>query len=335
MEQSLEAAAVRRAPSPSGLSPRILHWSTVTRNLEPLRRALAQRGLTPASFVPEASGGRLEEASIRPATLVEHARLETVAVGRAEIWTGPLAYLDGIQRSAVVGYHGSSPVLAGEIAAAVRERHDRRLRTVTQRSRHLILARPGALVAVGDGLLDREPVPLPDDEAPHPVRDLLNAARALDRERGALELAVGDDYRSRSKGWLIVDGSLAESPRWAQDPHLVAVAKSHSILPFEGEDLERYLRLPMGHRSSVYAPVTRSLAPVLAWGLRVWPWEGKDLLHGLVRVEVAPANGTTELANAISRWILAERAPVSAPDQRWDRLLYGVYSVEQYLKART
>jgi hypothetical protein len=38
--------------------------------------------------------------------------------------------------------------------------------------------------------------------------------------------------------------------------------------------------------------------------------------------------------DAISRWILAERAPISAPDQRWDRLLYGVYSVEQYLKAK-
>jgi len=26
---------------------------------------------------------------------------------------------------------------------------------------------------------------------------------------------------------------------------------------------------------------------------------------------------------------------VSAPDRRWDRLLYGMYSVEQYLKARS
>jgi hypothetical protein len=306
----------------------------MSRNLEPLRRALARKGLTPASFVPEASGGRREEASIRPARLVEGGRLGAVAVGAAEAWPGPLAYLDGIQGSEVVGYHGSSPLLAAEIAAAVRERHDRRLHTVTEQRRYLILARPAALAAAGDALLDREPVPLPDDDAPHPVRDLVNAARALDRERGSLELAVGDAYRARSSLWLIVDGSLAESPRWAEDPRMVAISKSHSVLPFEGEDLERYLRLPVAHRSSVYAPATRSLAPVFAWGLRLWPWEGKDLLHGLVRVEVAPANGTTELADAISRRIMAERAPVSAPDQRWDRLLYGVYSVEQYLKAR-
>jgi len=30
---------------------------------------------------------------------------------------------------------------------------------------------------------------------------------------------------------------------------------------------------------------------------------------------------------------MAERAPISTPDKRWDRLLYGIYSVEQYLKA--
>jgi hypothetical protein len=284
--------------------------------------------------VPEASGGRLEEASIQPARLLEGTRLEAIPVGPAQIWPGPLAYLDGVQRSEVVGYHGSSPLLAAEIAAAVRERHDRRLHTVAHRARRLILARPAALAAAGAALLDHEPVPLPDDDAPHPVRDLLNAARALDRERGELELAVGDGYRARADGWLLVDGSLAESPRWAADQHLVAISKSHSILPFDGEDLERYLRLPVGHRSSVYAPGTRSLAPIHAWGLRLWPWEGKDLLHGLVRVEVAPVNGTPEIADRISRWLMAERSPVSAPDYRWDRLLYGVYSVEQYLKAK-
>jgi hypothetical protein len=306
----------------------------MTLNLQPLRRALAQSGMTPASFVPEASGGRLEEASIKPARLLEGMRLEAFRVGQAEIWPGQLAYLDGVQRSEVVGYYGSAPVLAAEIAAAVRERQDRRLRTVAHKARRLILARPAALAAAGAAVLEHEPVPLPDDDAPHPVRDLLNASRVLDRERGTLELAVGDAYRARSEGWLVVDGSLAESPRWAADLRLVAISKSHSVLPFDGDELERYLRLPLAHRSSIYAPVTRSLAPVHAWGLRLWPWEGKDLLHGLIRVEVAPVNGTPEVADRISRWLLAERAPVSAPDQRWDRLLYGVYSVEQYLKAR-
>jgi hypothetical protein len=303
-------------------------------NLDAIRRALRAKGLTPASLIPEASGGRMEEASIRVARLVEGDCLKAIAVGSPEAWPESLAYLDGVQRSEVIGYAGSAPIVVAEIAAAVRERHDRRLHTVLEERRTLVLGRPNAIARAGDALGQMEQVSLPDDEPPHPVRDLVQAARALDRSRGALEILLGGRYRSRSDGWLLVDGSLSESPGWAADGRMVAISKSHSILPFEGDDLELYLRLPVAHRSSVYAPETRSLAPVRAWGLRLWSWEGKDLLHGLIRVEVAPANGSSEVADAISRWILTERAPLSAPDRRWDRLLYGVYSVEQYLRAR-
>jgi hypothetical protein len=191
------------------------------------------------------------------------------------------------------------------------------------------------LAAAGDALEGLDTIALPADEPTHPLRDQINAGHAVDRAREALEVVVGDRYRALSNGWLVVDGTLAVSPRWAADERMVAVSKSHSILPFDGADLEQYLRLPWAHRSSVYAPATRSLAPVRAWALRLWPWEGKDLLHGLVRVEVAPANQSTERADAISCWILADRAPVSAPDRRWDRLLYGISSVEQYLRIRT
>lgn len=303
-------------------------------NLESIRRAVRAKGLTPASLVPEAGAGRLEEAAIRPARIVEGESLQVIPIGPAEAWPGPLAYLDGIQHAEIVGYAGSAPLFAATIAAAVRQRHESRLHTVVEAKRTVILGRPAALLAAGDTFGALETIPLPDDEPTHPLRDLVNAGHAVDRARGDIEVVVGDQYRARSDGWLLIDGTLAVSPRWAADARMVAISKSHSILPFEGADLEQYLRLPCAHRSSVYAPVTRSLAPVRAWGLRLWPWEGKDLLHGLVRVEVAPANESTERANEISRWILADRAPISAPDRRWDRLLYGMHSVEQYLKAR-
>lgn len=303
--------------------------------LDSVRRALSAKGLTPATVVPDAGGGRLEEAAIQLARLVEGTRLQAFPVGLAEPWPGPVAYLDGVQTLEVVGYSGSAPILVAEIAAAVRERWDRRLHTVLEDRRRLALGRPVALACAGDALRGFEAVALPDEEAPHPVRDLVNAARALDRSRGALEILLGDRYRARSDNWIVVDGSLSDSPRWATDERMIGISKSHSILPFGGEDLDCYLRLPVSHRSSVYAPETRSLAPVRAWGLRLWSWQGKDLLYGLVRIEVAPANGSSERADLISRWIMAERAPLSAPDRRWDRLLYGIYSVEQYLKSRT
>ncbi len=302
-------------------------------NLTQLRRTLAARGLTPATAVPDASRGRTEEACLRPARLVEDARLAWHPVGPAEPWPGSLAFLDGVQRSELVAYAGSAPLVAAEVAAAVRERHDRKLVTVQVERCLLMLGRPAALAAAGQLPEAVRGMALPVDDPPHPVRDLANAARALDRARGALERELGERYRRHADGWLVVDGALTESPVWSADVRMVGVSKSHATLPFEGEDLERYLRLPPGHRSSVYAPETRSLTPVHEWSLRLWPWEGKDVFHGLVRIQVAPANGTPDVADRLSRHLLAERAPISTPDLRWDRLLYGIHSVESYLRA--
>jgi hypothetical protein len=271
---------------------------------------------------------------VRPARLIEEAPLACRAVGPPVPWPDPVAFLDGVQRLQLLAYAGSAPLLLGEVAAAVRERRGGRLNTVVESRRWLAIGRPAALAAAADALSGLAELPLPDEEPAHPVRDLTQAGRVLDRARGALELEVGAAYRRRSDAWLVIDGSLSESPDWAADPRALGVSKSHATLPFDGADLERYLRLPAGQRTSVFAPASRSVAPVLAWAVRLWPWEDRDLFHGLVRVEVAPDNGGTESADLLSRRLLAERAPLSTPDPRWDRLLYGIHSVEQYLRAR-
>jgi len=41
----------------------------------------------------------------------------------------------------------------------------------------------------------------------------------------------------------------------------------------------------------------------------------------------------TERANLISRWILAEMIPLSLPDSRWDKMVYGIRDCEEYLRA--
>jgi hypothetical protein len=244
-----------------------------------------------------------------------------------------VAFLDGVQRLTLLAYAGSAPVFLGMVAAAVRERQGGRLRTAVEARRWLAIGRPSALTAAAGALDQLEALPLPHDHPAHPVRDLTQASRALDGARGALELDVGAAYRRRSDTWMVVDGALSESPEWAADPRTVGVSKSHATLPFDGPELERYLRLPAGHRTSVFAPESRSVAPVLAWAVRLWPWEDRDLFHGLIRVEVAPENGGSASADLLTRRLLAERAPVSTPDARWDRLLYGIHSVEQYLRA--
>jgi hypothetical protein len=57
-------------------------------------------------------------------------------------------------------------------------------------------------------------------------------------------------------------------------------------------------------------------------------------MHGLVRIEVAESDDPTRRADAVSRWLLAEVAPLAA-DPRADRLLYGVHDVERWLRARS
>lgn len=91
-------------------------------NYESIRRAARAKGLTPATVVPEASGGRIEEATIRVARLVEGSSLRAIPVGAAEVWPGRLAYLDGVQRSEVVAYAGTASAASSSISKQGRKR---------------------------------------------------------------------------------------------------------------------------------------------------------------------------------------------------------------------
>ena len=298
-----------------------------------LRRALGEAGLAPSRGVPEASDGRGERAAITPAELVEAGPVTPRPVGEEEPWPDTVAFLDGVQRWEPVATAGVSPIVWAEVAAGVRERRERRFRTAVAKREQLIIGRAESLAAAGAALDGWRTIAVAADEPPHPIGDLSLARMAVERCRAELEREVGKEYRTGSGGWLVVDGSLTESPDWARDERMVGVIKSHASLPFDGANLEVYLRIPFGCRSPVFSPASRVRAPVQSWALRLWPWEGKGLLFGLVRVEVAPTRDITTRADQISRWLLAERAPLSTPDARWDRLLYGIHDVERFLKS--
>ena len=329
MRPSIGSCALSRATTLEPAAP----GAPALPRLSELRRRLAGvAGLVPATSEPIASRGRPEEARIIPARVLE-TPLVARSVGPPEPLPGPVAFLDGIQRCEVLAYAGAMPLLGADVAAAVRERVGRDLRTVHSERRRLLIGRPEALALADRAATGVPTIALSTEEPPHPLRDLDLAHSAAERAREEVERSVGDRYRRQADHWLVVDGSLAESPGWARDPRMIGVVKSHASLPFGGEDLRTYLELPAGHRSSVFQPASRRHAPVYAWGLRLWDWAGKDLLFGLVRVEAAPVPDTVASADRISRWLLAERSPLSA-DGRWDRLLYGIHGVEEYLRAR-
>jgi hypothetical protein len=301
---------------------------------ERVRRSIGGRGgVVGASGMPPAVEGRPDDYRLTKSALLEDPTLSVHDVGPPSPCPEPIAFLDGTQRYEVVGYLETTPVVAGILSAAVRLRIGGDFKTIERAERRVLVGRAEALAAVGvsPGL---DQILVEGEERLHPLKELENARRAIDIARAALEHEVGSRCRRVHQGWLVVDGVISDSALWTADSRAIGVSKSHATLPFDGDQLTRYLTLPAGHRTSIFEPATWRLAPVHSWALRLWPFEGKDLLHGLVRIEVAVGEVDGSRADELSRWILAERVPLSRPDPRWDRLLYGVATVERHLRAQ-
>ena len=302
--------------------------------------AIIAAGAVPASHVPDASLGRTDLEEVAGAELVEDSELRVHPVEGTHAARAAVSFLDGIQYWKIAYYDGVLPIVRAYIAAAVRRRGmDRCLRTAFQAMREFHLTRldglrPGvrrALEASGLEIVD-----LPEQEAAQPGRAIEAARRAVENGRVALEKQLGERCAAglAPDEWLVVDGVLSESARLAEHPRTLGVIKSHGAQYFEGQALERALTVPAAHRTSVFRPRGRARHDVYSWYLRLWPWEGNDLLYGLLRVEARAHADTVAGATEVSGLLLAERAPLATPDARWDRLLYPIYDVETYLRSR-
>jgi hypothetical protein len=302
--------------------------------------AIVAAGAVPASHVPEESLGRADLTEVAGAELLEDAELSIHPVGAG---TSPAAvsFQDGIQRWRVAYYDGIVPIVRAYVATAVRRRSGgRRLRTAAEAAREFHAAPLAALRGPVRAALEASGVELVDvplDAVGQPGPVLEAARRAVENARVGLEKDLGERHAAAlgPEEWLVIDGVLSESARLAAHPRALGVIKSHGAQYFEGEALTRALTLPAQHRTSVFRPRGRARHEVSSWYLRLWPWEGNDLLFGLLRIEARAAfPGLSASASAASAWLLGERAPVSTPDARWDRLLYPIHDVETYLRAR-
>ena len=108
--------------------------------------ALYASGVTPASFLPDASLGRQHDPDDATAPvavevdMVEHDDLRVHAV-RPQPAPAGVSFLDGIQQWKVIGYDGVQPIALAYVAAAVRHRgSDRRLATAAWAARTLVIA---------------------------------------------------------------------------------------------------------------------------------------------------------------------------------------------------
>jgi hypothetical protein len=301
--------------------------------------AVVAAGATAASVVPEPAP-RTEHERAGRAELVEDTTLTIRSIAHAGWRPAAAAFLNGLQDWAIVAYDGIVPVLRCWVAAAVRRRGvDRKPRTAHEVGRELAITFPDRLSSHVRAALDASRVALHalDDERWGPPGTALAAARvALETERLRVEREVGAWWAEHAANgeWLVVDGVLSDHARLTSHPRAIGVVKNPGAQYFDGADLERVLTLPALHRSSVFQPAGRGAGPVYAWYVRLWPWEGHDLLHGLVRLECAAERDSLRQADAISSWVLSERAPLAIPGAHWHRLLYPLQDVETYLRTR-
>jgi hypothetical protein len=256
------------------------------------------------------------------------------------------AFLDGTQRSEVASYLTGAPIVVGQAAAVVRERRNRRMHTwsaplvetrvycarsmVASSAWETLRAIYGeALVDSGDGDADLA-------EHPFALRDA--AVHRVQAHRETLEQRLAERWCQREHGPLFIDGGISGSEAVAVSGCTVGVVKSHRTLYAEGLALATVLSLGHRERSSVFRITSPKRTTVASWYLRLRDPRGHDPMWGLVRVEIAhPApeaiDRLGERADEVSRWILAESAPLALPDARWDKMVYGVRDCEEFLRA--
>ncbi len=290
-------------------------------------------------------GGSYSEAPIvKRAQVLEGAELSAIPVpGPPEIAFG--AFLDGVQHVRIFSHRRGIPIIAATVAAAVRVRAGRKLVTwdqaapVVQHGLYLPFRYLPQLASVAVDSYDIIDTAEPDHKGEWPSRHpgalRATAISKVGLARELIERRLAELWCERESTPIFIDGGISGSMNVAESSCAVGVIKSHQTL-YAGEDaLEEVMTLKHAERSSVFEVEHARRTGVMSWYLRVRNPRGHDAMFGLVRVEVArtPNNDVTERAHEVSRWILAEVAPLALPDSRWDKMMYGVRDCEEFLRA--
>ena len=279
------------------------------------------RALVDAGAVPGRGSTRDEVEAGEPADLVEGNELQTHPIPEPRI-PHPVSFLNGIERWSVVAYDGVAQIVSAYVAAAVCRRDERGVLHAThERSRAFAVApvdrmSPTLRLLLEQTAPDLEPVD--GALADQPARYLEQVESTVRRARAHLERELAEAAAAAlgTNEWLVLDGRLSRSPAVARHPRTLGVIKSHGAQFLEGRGLERALTLPAGYRTSVFAVRGgHTRTEVYSWYLRLWPWEGNDLLYGLLRVEARADRDTVTRASyraldllQVARRLIRQRA---------------------------
>lgn len=245
-------------------------------------------------------------------------------------------FLDGAQKSWQAFFRRLSPVYLAHTSAAVLQRVDRELLPPTNEQ---YMGDLEAFVADDPELADQLRPHLPvvsikvSDTQPGGYEELV--LKGISDRRDQLEHDLAQRF---DDGKLLIDGGIGKALRHqGEQPFVVGLVKSHRKQYFRSpKRTEMILSMRVGQRTSVFVRSADSLQgeSVLSFYLRLREGEDVNPLFGLVRIELPLTEDYASGADEIGGWILHERAPLSLPDARFDKLLYPIRLVEQHLKAR-
>src|SRR4028119_1429907 len=259
------------------------------------------------------------------------------------------------------------PVVVTTVAAAVVNRCDRRFSRMPLESPPTVVQAVILPRSAGDAqvevlwelLLEAGFSELGPDETPFAPHLVLDSAQYMDeadppdyvgmRERSRVRVRalrerlegemlrqweLDDRTLEDSEAWIAVDGQLKEIRE--SNRRTIGLIKSVARPEFVGKDGGMLLDLEPGMRTTSFVPdwqLRRDPSERrTSWYLRMWPPQrGADALGSLMRVE-APRDMEPAIVDEISRWILAERAPLAKPDPRWPAMIYPIHYVEKILK---
>ena len=284
-----------------------------------------------------------QPARLISATIIEGSELQARRIFEPPV-VGFAAFLDGTQQSNVEMYRpGGIPIVRGRVGAVIRDRRNQRLHTW----RHLVEERlyvPRTQLRADDwtrlaesGIAVRDTTD-GDEASEHPLALRESAYHRVQKDRENVEQRLATEWCSRENRPLFIDGGISGSEPVARAACAIGVIKSHRTLYARGDALNVVLALGPAERSSVFLVTSPKRASVASWYLRIRDPRGHDPMWGLVRVEIAAPTAardeeTGRRADEVSRWILAESAPVALPDGRWDKMVYGVRDCEEFLRA--
>ena len=252
------------------------------------------------------------------------------------------AFLDGTQSVRIVARHGGVPIVLGIVAAAVRERIERKLVTWSgcapkvERRLYIPFAYAPSLATEpepGFEVVNTTEPGFGELPSRHPAALLESAIKSVRRDRERVEAVLAEAWCATRSEPICIDGGIASSPRVAASACAIGVVKTHNTIHADGADLEIVLGLREGERTPPFRIQSGGRAAVTSWYLRLRDNKGHDATWGLVRIEAREGVRSDDDVNTISRWVLAEAAPLALPDSRWDKMSYGVRNSEEFLRA--